>query len=480
MADYGHVLRFGCFVPPEAARERALVRLAQQADAAGLEILAIQDHPYQPSFLDTWTLLSYLASETTDITLVPAVANLPLRPPGVLARSVASLDILSGGRVELGLGAGAFWDAIEGMGGPRRTPKQALGALGEAIEVLRALWDGRRDTDVDGEFYRLHGARPGPKPVHPVGIWLGVYGPRALRMTGRLADGWLGGASFAPVEKLADLMRGIDEGAREAGREPEAVRRIYVIDPAMTADDLTELALSQGISAFLLPVSPDGERAVVRFAGDVVPAVRAAVAAARGEALTAPPSADNPIDIMDRAVDAFGRPAAPLPTNVTHNPIGERTAKTLVAVHNQLRAELAQLQQAVAQVLAGRDDPASARSLINRMTMRQNYWSLGAFCSSYCRIVTGHHLLEDEVMYPELQAAEPDLAPVLTRLESEHHLIADLIDRLDKTLIVMVENPSWVDEVRRVLDKLAECLLSHLDYEEEQLLGPLSRHDIEV
>lgn len=79
-------------------------------------------------------------------------------------------------------------------------------------------------------------------------------------------------------------------------------------------------------------------------------------------------------------------------------------------------------------------------------------------------------------MFPEIQSAEADLAPVITCLEQEH----ELIDRLDRTLVSMVENPSWADEVRRILDKLAECLLSHLDYEEEQLLGPLARHPINV
>ena len=79
--------------------------------------MTFQDHPYQPRFLDTWTLLSVLAAQTSTVRLAPNVANLPLRPPAVLARSVASLDILSGGRVELGLGAGAFWDAIEANGG---------------------------------------------------------------------------------------------------------------------------------------------------------------------------------------------------------------------------------------------------------------------------------------------------------------------------------------------------------------------------
>ncbi|BAW04093.1 LLM class flavin-dependent oxidoreductase [Nocardia seriolae] len=281
MADYGHELRFGIFVPPEAARGRALLRLVRHADESGLEVLAVQDHPYQPAFLDAWTLLSYLAAVTRNLTLMPAVANLPLRPPAVLARSAASLDLLSAGRVELGLGAGAFWDAIEAMGGTRRTPGQALAALREAIGVLRALWGEGERSHLPGEFYPLRGAKPVPPPAHSIGIWLGVYGPRALGLTGELADGWLGSSAYAPPDRLPTLMSAIDTGARAAGRVPALIRRAYVIDPTMTPAQLTELALSHGISEFLLPVDPDGEAATHHFATEAVPAVRAAVAAAR-------------------------------------------------------------------------------------------------------------------------------------------------------------------------------------------------------
>ncbi|MTE11390.1 LLM class flavin-dependent oxidoreductase [Nocardia aurantiaca] len=281
MADYGHELRFGIFVPPVAARGRALLRLVRQADQSGLEVLAVQDHPYQPAFLDTWTLLSYLAGVTRNLTLMPAVANLPLRPPSVLARSAASLDLLSGGRVELGLGAGAFWDAIEAMGGARRSPGQALTALREAVAVIRALWGEGERSSLEGEFYPLRGAKPGPRPAHPIGIWLGVYGPRALRLTGELADGWLGSFGYAPPRNLPALMAAIDTGARAAGRVPALIRRAYVIDPTMTPGQLTEVALVHGLSEFLLPVDPEGERATHHFATEMVPAVRAAVASAR-------------------------------------------------------------------------------------------------------------------------------------------------------------------------------------------------------
>ena len=118
VTDTAHELQFGVFIPPLAEQADAVVELAQLAEVSGLDLVTFQDHPYQPRFLDTWTLLSNVAARTSSVRLAPNVANLPLRPPAVLARSVASLDILSGGRVELGLGAGAFWDAIAANGGP--------------------------------------------------------------------------------------------------------------------------------------------------------------------------------------------------------------------------------------------------------------------------------------------------------------------------------------------------------------------------
>ncbi|HEY1672584.1 MAG TPA: LLM class flavin-dependent oxidoreductase, partial [Streptosporangiaceae bacterium] len=104
MTDYGHPLLFGSFITPVAADPERTVGLAVLSEQAGLDLVTFQDHPYQPAFLDTWTLLSYVAARTSRVRLAANVTNLPLRPPAVLARSVASLDLLSGGRAELGLG----------------------------------------------------------------------------------------------------------------------------------------------------------------------------------------------------------------------------------------------------------------------------------------------------------------------------------------------------------------------------------------
>src|SRR3954453_21161854 len=167
---YGHPPQFGSFITPTNADPDRTVGLAVLSEQVGLDLVTFQDHPYQPSFLDTWTLLSFVAARTNTVHLSANVTNLPLRPPAVLARSVASLDLLSGGRVELGLGAGAFWDAIEAMGGRRLTGGEAVRALEEATDVIRQMWDAeaRGGVRVDGDFHRVIGAKRGPAPAHDV------------------------------------------------------------------------------------------------------------------------------------------------------------------------------------------------------------------------------------------------------------------------------------------------------------------------
>src|SRR3954468_7750766 len=208
MPDYGHDLSFGTFITPQNQSPDDVVALAQLTERAGLDLATFQDHPYQPAFLDTWTLMSWVAAQTDTLRVAPNSRTLPLRQPAVLARSAASLDLLSGGRVELGLGAGAFWDGIEAMGGPRRTPGESVDALDQAIDIIRAIWE------------------VGPPPAHPIEIWLGAYKPRMLRLTGTKADGWLPSQAYLELEQLPDMNARIDDAATKAGRRPDAIRRL--------------------------------------------------------------------------------------------------------------------------------------------------------------------------------------------------------------------------------------------------------------
>jgi alkanesulfonate monooxygenase SsuD/methylene tetrahydromethanopterin reductase-like flavin-dependent oxidoreductase (luciferase family) len=291
MPDYRREIKFGYFLVPNAADP--LLDTAREVERRGLDYVAVQDHPYQRRYVDTWTLLSMIAGATSRVGLFPDVANLPLRPPAVLAKAAASLDLLSGGRAELGLGAGGFWDAIGAYGGPRRGPGDALAALAEAIEVIRLVWSGQRNLRFEGEHYRLAGAQSGPVPAHPVGIWLGVYGPKALRLAGRVADGWVPSLR-GDREPIRDMARRLDDAAAEAGRDPAAIRRVLNVAGRITdgtsegiltgpvdqwVDELAELAVTEGFDTFVFWSEGPGQLA--RFAEEVVPAVRASVAAQR-------------------------------------------------------------------------------------------------------------------------------------------------------------------------------------------------------
>jgi alkanesulfonate monooxygenase SsuD/methylene tetrahydromethanopterin reductase-like flavin-dependent oxidoreductase (luciferase family) len=204
--------------------------------------------------------------------------------------------VLSGGRFELALGAGGFWDAIEAYGGPRREPRDALAALEEAIQVIRLIWSGERNLRFAGSHYRLAGAHSGPVPVHPMGIWLGVYGPRALRLAGRLADGWVPSLR-AEIAPLAEGSVRLDDAAAEAGRDPAEIRRVVNVNGQITGgthhgllrgpveqwvDELTDMAVGYGFDTFMF--WGEGEDQLPRFAEEVAPAVRAQVAAERGRA----------------------------------------------------------------------------------------------------------------------------------------------------------------------------------------------------
>jgi alkanesulfonate monooxygenase SsuD/methylene tetrahydromethanopterin reductase-like flavin-dependent oxidoreductase (luciferase family) len=196
------------------------------ADEGGLAFVGVQDHPYQHHFFDTWSLIPTLLAETKQISFFTDVANLPLRPPAVMAKAAASLDVLSGGRFELGLGAGAIPDVIANFGGPRRTPGESVEALDEAIDVIRLLWSEQPSVSFHGRYYHLDDARPGPRPAHPIAIWVGAFKPRMIRLVGRKADGWLPSLGVLTREELRAGNEQIDAAAEKAGRDPGAIRRV--------------------------------------------------------------------------------------------------------------------------------------------------------------------------------------------------------------------------------------------------------------
>jgi alkanesulfonate monooxygenase SsuD/methylene tetrahydromethanopterin reductase-like flavin-dependent oxidoreductase (luciferase family) len=261
-----------------------------QAEHLGLDQVASQYHRYQRRFLDTFTLMPFIAARTSRIRIVPDVANLPLRPPAMIAKAAATIDVLSKGRFELGLGAGGFADAIHAMGGPRYGGKESVDALEEAIPIIRRCWAGGDErVDFDGHYYRLSGVKPGPEPAHPIGIWLGAYGPRMVRLTGRLADGWLPSVPRMPLDDVPPRQAAIDEAATRAGRDPGDIRRAANVSGVITdggsdgflrgpaqqwADDLRRLHEEYRFETFIFWGDGDADDQLRRFAEEVVPRVR--------------------------------------------------------------------------------------------------------------------------------------------------------------------------------------------------------------
>jgi hypothetical protein len=183
--------------------------------------------------------------------------------------------------------------------------------------------------------------------------------------------------------------------------------------------------------------------------------------------------------------DEATRPRYPVPADASYSAAGEATAQHLVDIHDALRAELTQLRDVLDQVRRGLVQVGQARSVVNTMTMRQNNWTLGAYCESYCRIVTGHHTLEDRSMLRHLAASDPASVPVVERLHEEHEVIAELLEHVDRDLVALVsavpaEVAAALTDLEATVESLSTMLLSHLRYEETELRHSLATHGMHV
>lgn len=256
----------------------------------------MQDHAYQPGHLDAWTLIGDLAHRTKRVSLFTDVSDLQLRPPAMLAKAVASLSVLTGGRIQLGVGGGAFPKAIAAMGAQPRRGAAMVSYTDESLQVLRRALAGgavrHRGAQQAGEY------QAGPVPPAPIELWLGSQGPRMLALTGRDSDGWVCPLNiYVAPDDVPQRQRSIDDAARTAGRDPADVRRIYNVlgtigvgaggpglagSAAHWADTLTGWALRLGFDTFVFWPVADHERQAAVFAAEVVPEVRRRVADARG------------------------------------------------------------------------------------------------------------------------------------------------------------------------------------------------------
>jgi alkanesulfonate monooxygenase SsuD/methylene tetrahydromethanopterin reductase-like flavin-dependent oxidoreductase (luciferase family) len=294
---------FGANVDPSARDPQDAFRRAQLADEHGLDLIGVQDHPYNSGFLETWTLLTALGTTTRRVRLITNVLNTPLRLPAMIAKQAATLDVLTGGRVELGLGAGAFAQGITAYGGVVREPAEALATFEDTLQIVRGMLDSAgRTFSYAGQVHQVRGARPGPAPAHRIAIWTGANRPRGLRLTGRLADGVLLSSTYVSPDQLLENNVLIDAGAAQAGRPPSAIRRGYnmmgLLDMGQAGAHIEQPQPGQIVGTaqhwvetivrfyrdyrqdtFLFwPVGGDELAQIEAFARDVAPAARAAIA----------------------------------------------------------------------------------------------------------------------------------------------------------------------------------------------------------
>jgi alkanesulfonate monooxygenase SsuD/methylene tetrahydromethanopterin reductase-like flavin-dependent oxidoreductase (luciferase family) len=299
----GRTVQFGVFVTPSRTDVAMVWDQVSVAEDSGFDYVSIQDHPYEPNFLDSLALIGLLLGRTSTLRFMPNVANLPLRPPAMLAKAAATLDALSGGRFELGLGGGSLWARIAALGGPALSPGEVVAATDEAMTVIRALWTPGQVATVRGRHYTLTGVETGPAPSHDIGIWLGARGPRMLELLGRRADGWIAPVSTNFETKAAAQDR-IDAAARAAGRDPGGIRRVIQLIGQVTDHTTTTGRPRSGPGTQPIRATPDvwativaefvreerfdtvnflpedrDTRQLVRFATEVIPRARALAAA---------------------------------------------------------------------------------------------------------------------------------------------------------------------------------------------------------
>ena len=274
----------------------ALLPLAERAERDGLDLVTVSDHPYLADHLDAYATLGVVLGRTSRIAVAANVTNLPVRPAPMLARTVAALSALSGGRIVLGVGAGGRWPDIVRLGVAPRTPAEAVRAMEEGIVVIRALFGGGPPVTFDGEFHRVDALEPAPMPAPP--IWTGANGPKSLAVTGRRADGWIPGhAADWLSRRYAESRPIIDAAAVAAGRDPAGVVTVYNFPGRITAaparrprdehgrwaggsaqqwvEELTGAVIEHGAAGFIL--FPADDATIGRWGGEVVPAVREAL-----------------------------------------------------------------------------------------------------------------------------------------------------------------------------------------------------------
>jgi alkanesulfonate monooxygenase SsuD/methylene tetrahydromethanopterin reductase-like flavin-dependent oxidoreductase (luciferase family) len=282
-------LLFGMNVGTSTAADEDPLRLAQLAEDAGFDFVSASDHPYSSSpCFETATLLTWILARTERVRVLSRVFGLPLRHEAMLAKAAESMQRLSAGRLILGHGSGGSEDEFRSIGLPTASPGERLAALEEGVTVMRQLWNGESVT-FDGRYQRIAGAQLRPAPRDLIPVWLGTFGPRALELTGRLADGWIPSLGYRPTREMPAMLNTVREAAEAAGRDPDSLT--YALNTELevggdrgdghiagSPDEIVQQLsdfVRHGFTAFnFILKAADPADMVGRVATEIVPAVR--------------------------------------------------------------------------------------------------------------------------------------------------------------------------------------------------------------
>ena len=282
---------FGVNVATSAGPESDPVAKAMRAEALGFDFISSNDHPCGtvPTY-ETWTMLTWIAAKTTRIKVATRVLGVPYRLPAMVAKMAESLDRLSGGRLILGIGAGASDDEFRAFGLRVQSSKEKIEGLEEAVKVIRGLW-GSKSFSFEGRHHHTEAAAIEPKPSHHIPVWLGTFGKRALAVTGRVADGWIPTLEMAPPESIPEMRQRVFAAAAEAGRDPDDITLVYNLEfhlghgdglPAHVVRGSAEQIQEQlasftalGFSAInFSPAGSNPDQQMEQLAQEVLPALR--------------------------------------------------------------------------------------------------------------------------------------------------------------------------------------------------------------
>lgn len=230
---------YGVALAHSGRRFDEMLQTTQIAEDLGADLVTLADHPFVPNELETWTTLTTLAAHTRRITVASNVAGLALRPPAMLAKAAATLQLVSGGRFALGIGTGHSPGGVA-FGGPPHSTRESVDALDEALGLIRRLLEPGPAVDHDGRFYHLTGAQFSPKPDPAIPIWVGAFGPRMLALTGRHGDGWIPTNAYLDLADVLEMQNRVDKAATDAGRDPAQIRRIFNIFGQITDSEPVE------------------------------------------------------------------------------------------------------------------------------------------------------------------------------------------------------------------------------------------------